>query len=60
VGDRFIIGSPAECAEQIRRCGEATGATETIFRLHWPGMDHATVLKTLRLLGEKVRPLVTS
>ena len=60
VGDRFIIGSPAECAEQIRRCAEATGATEMIFRLHWPGMDHATVLNTLRLLGEKVQPLVAS
>lgn len=60
VGDRFILGSPAECAEAITRCAAATGATEMIFRLHWPGMDHATVLRSLRLLGEKVRPLVTA
>ncbi len=58
VGDRFILGSPAECAEAITRCAAATGATEMIFRLHWPGMDHATVLRSLRLLGEQVRPLV--
>ncbi len=56
VGDRFILGSPAECAEAIRRCGEAAAAM--IFRLHWPGMDHAVVLRSLRLLGEKARPLV--
>ncbi len=58
VGDRFILGSPAECAEAIARCAAATGATEMIFRLHWPGMDHATVLRSLRLLGEQVRPRV--
>ena len=58
VGDRFILGSPAECAEAITGCAAATGATEMIFRLHWPGMDHATVLRSLRLLGERVRPLV--
>lgn len=58
VRDRFILGSPAECAREIRRCADATGATEMIFRLHWPGMDHAIALRSLRLLGEKVRPLV--
>ena len=60
VGDRFILGSPAECAEAISRCAAATGATEMIFRLHWPGMDHATVLRSLRLLGEQVRPGVAA
>ena len=60
VGDRFILGSPSESAEAIRRCGEATGATEMIFRQNWPAMDHAVVLRSLRLLGEKVRPLVAS
>lgn len=58
IADRFILGGPAECAEAIRGCARATGATEMIFRLHWPGMDHATVLRSLRLLGENVLPQV--
>ena len=35
-------------------------ATEMTFRLYWPGMDHAVALRSLRFLGEKVRPLVTA
>jgi recombination protein RecR len=37
---------------------ERTGATSMIFRLHWPGLPHEAVMRGLRLLGEKVRPLV--
>src|SRR5262245_61338221 len=56
--DRFIIGDPAECAAEIQRTVERTGATAMIFRLHWPGSPHEAVMRSLRLLGEKVRPLV--
>jgi alkanesulfonate monooxygenase SsuD/methylene tetrahydromethanopterin reductase-like flavin-dependent oxidoreductase (luciferase family) len=56
--DRFIIGDPAECAAEIQRTVERTGATAMIFRLHWPGSPHDAVMRGLRLLGEKVRPLV--
>jgi alkanesulfonate monooxygenase SsuD/methylene tetrahydromethanopterin reductase-like flavin-dependent oxidoreductase (luciferase family) len=56
--DRFIIGDPAECAAEVQRTVERTGATAMIFRLHWPGLPHEAVMRGLRLLGEKVRPLV--
>ena len=56
--DRFIMGDPGECAAEIQRTVERTGATAMIFRLHWPGLPHEAVLRGLRLLGEKVRPLV--
>ncbi len=56
--DRFIIGDPAECAAEIQRTVERTRATAMIFRLHWPGSPHEAVMRSLRLLGEKVRPLV--
>lgn len=56
--DRFIIGDPGECAAEIQRTVERTGATAMIFRLHWPGLPHEAVMRGLRLLGEKVRPLV--
>jgi len=55
----LATGGLVECAEAINRCGAATGAAEMIFRLHWPGMDHAVVPRCLRLLGEKVRPQLT-
>ncbi len=56
--DRFVIGDPGECAAEIQRTLERTGATAMIFRLHWPGSPHEAVMRSLRLVGEKVRPLV--
>jgi alkanesulfonate monooxygenase SsuD/methylene tetrahydromethanopterin reductase-like flavin-dependent oxidoreductase (luciferase family) len=56
--DRFIMGDPGECAAEIQRTVERTGATAMILRLHWPGVPHEAVMRGLRLLGEKVRPLV--
>lgn len=57
--DRFILGDPASCAEEIQRCIEATGANTMIFRVTWPGMPQEGVLRGLRLLGEQVRARVT-
>ena len=56
VRDRFILGDPSECVEQIQRCVAATGATTMVFRVHWPGMPHAEVVRALRVLAEQVRP----
>jgi alkanesulfonate monooxygenase SsuD/methylene tetrahydromethanopterin reductase-like flavin-dependent oxidoreductase (luciferase family) len=58
VRDRFILGDPTECATEIRRHADATGATTMVFRVHWPGMPHEAVIRAIRLLGEKVRPLL--
>ena len=35
---------------------EGSLASELSFRVQWPGMPQATVLRTIRLLGEKVLP----
>jgi alkanesulfonate monooxygenase SsuD/methylene tetrahydromethanopterin reductase-like flavin-dependent oxidoreductase (luciferase family) len=56
VRDRFVVGDPGECAEQIARCADAVGATTMVFRVHWPGMPHDAVVRSLRLLAEQVRP----
>ncbi|MBI2460117.1 MAG: LLM class flavin-dependent oxidoreductase [Candidatus Rokubacteria bacterium] len=58
VRDRFILGDPAGCAAEIRRCADLVGATTMIFRVHWPGMPHDAVARAMRLLAEQVRPLV--
>jgi hypothetical protein len=41
---------------QIRTHQEQLGITHMKFRVHWPGMPHALVMRTIRLLGEKVLP----
>jgi alkanesulfonate monooxygenase SsuD/methylene tetrahydromethanopterin reductase-like flavin-dependent oxidoreductase (luciferase family) len=56
--DRFILGDPAECADEIQRCVDETGANTMIFRVTWPGMPQEGVLQGLRLLGEQVRPRI--
>jgi hypothetical protein len=39
--DRFVLGSPEECYEQLRPCWEKVGATALILRTHWIGMPAA-------------------
>lgn len=56
VRDRFIVGDPSECAEQIARCASAIGANTMVFRVHWPGVPHEAVVRSLQLLAERVRP----
>jgi len=52
--DRFIIGDPARVVDEIARYRERLGVTTMIFRLQWPGMDQEKVLRSIRLLGQKV------
>jgi alkanesulfonate monooxygenase SsuD/methylene tetrahydromethanopterin reductase-like flavin-dependent oxidoreductase (luciferase family) len=56
VQDRFILGDPDDCIRQIRAHQEQLGVTHMKFRVHWPGMPHELVMRTIRLLGEKVLP----
>jgi alkanesulfonate monooxygenase SsuD/methylene tetrahydromethanopterin reductase-like flavin-dependent oxidoreductase (luciferase family) len=54
--DRFVLGDPARVAEEILRYRERLGVTTMIFRLQWPGMEQEQVLRSIRLLGERVLP----
>lgn len=54
--DRFILGDPIRVRDEIARYRERLGVTTMIFRLQWPGMDQAGVLRSIRLLGERVLP----
>jgi alkanesulfonate monooxygenase SsuD/methylene tetrahydromethanopterin reductase-like flavin-dependent oxidoreductase (luciferase family) len=54
--DRFILGDSHDCIAQIRAHQEQLGVTHMKFRVHWPGMPHASVMRTIRLLGEEVLP----
>jgi alkanesulfonate monooxygenase SsuD/methylene tetrahydromethanopterin reductase-like flavin-dependent oxidoreductase (luciferase family) len=60
VHDRFVLGDPVQCAEELQRCVDETGANTMIFRVGWPGMPQEVILGNLRRLGEQVRPRVTA
>jgi alkanesulfonate monooxygenase SsuD/methylene tetrahydromethanopterin reductase-like flavin-dependent oxidoreductase (luciferase family) len=54
--DRFVIGDPVRVREELARYRDRLGVTAVIFRLQWPGMEPAKVLRSIRLLGEAVLP----
>jgi alkanesulfonate monooxygenase SsuD/methylene tetrahydromethanopterin reductase-like flavin-dependent oxidoreductase (luciferase family) len=56
VQDRFIIGDPDDCVRELRRYIDALGVNCFIFRIQWPGMAQAPVLRTIKLLAERVMP----
>jgi alkanesulfonate monooxygenase SsuD/methylene tetrahydromethanopterin reductase-like flavin-dependent oxidoreductase (luciferase family) len=56
--DRFIIGSPEECAAQIIDLMQATGCNRLVTRIQWVGMEQRYVMRTIEQLGDKVAPLV--
>ncbi|MCZ7530479.1 MAG: LLM class flavin-dependent oxidoreductase [Acidimicrobiia bacterium] len=54
--DRFIIGTPEECREELLRHEEAIGADHFLLRMQWPGMPQGDVLRQLELAGEELIP----
>jgi alkanesulfonate monooxygenase SsuD/methylene tetrahydromethanopterin reductase-like flavin-dependent oxidoreductase (luciferase family) len=56
VRDRFVIGDPDDCVCELRRYVDELGVNTFIFRIQWPGMEQAKVLRTIRLLAERVIP----
>jgi alkanesulfonate monooxygenase SsuD/methylene tetrahydromethanopterin reductase-like flavin-dependent oxidoreductase (luciferase family) len=56
--DRFLLGSPAEVAEQMLRLNRRLGVNHIVASLHWPGMPNSLALDQLQILAEDVMPLV--
>jgi len=54
--NRFVLGDPARVRDEIARYRERLGLTHIVFRLQWPGIERERVLRSIRLLGEKVLP----
>ena len=52
---RFIIGSPAECVEEIKKYQEL-GVEELVLRCQWPGMPNEDSLRAVELFGREVLP----
>jgi alkanesulfonate monooxygenase SsuD/methylene tetrahydromethanopterin reductase-like flavin-dependent oxidoreductase (luciferase family) len=56
--DRFLLGSPAEVADQLNRLNGQLGVNHLVASIHWPGMPNSLALEQLHLLAEEVRPLL--
>jgi alkanesulfonate monooxygenase SsuD/methylene tetrahydromethanopterin reductase-like flavin-dependent oxidoreductase (luciferase family) len=54
--DRFVLGSPEECYEQLRPCWEQAGANFLFFRTHWSGMPVGHALASMRLISDELLP----
>jgi alkanesulfonate monooxygenase SsuD/methylene tetrahydromethanopterin reductase-like flavin-dependent oxidoreductase (luciferase family) len=57
VRDRFIFGTPQECAETIGRFRDEAGVDDFLLIFRYPtGPGHRAVLEAMELFAEQVRP----
>ena len=56
IKDRFIIGSPEECYEQLKPYSEQLGVNHLIFRTHWAGMPVADATASINLISKELLP----
>jgi alkanesulfonate monooxygenase SsuD/methylene tetrahydromethanopterin reductase-like flavin-dependent oxidoreductase (luciferase family) len=54
--DRFVLGSPEECYEQLRPYWEQVGANFLVLRTHWSGMPVGHALASMRLISDELLP----
>ena len=54
--DRFILGSPEDCFEQLRPYVEELGINHLLFRTHWAGMPLQDSLSSMRLISDELLP----
>jgi alkanesulfonate monooxygenase SsuD/methylene tetrahydromethanopterin reductase-like flavin-dependent oxidoreductase (luciferase family) len=54
--DRFILGTPDEVIEQIEERVRRLESNYLIFRMGWPGMEAAKILRVIEMMGHKVLP----
>jgi alkanesulfonate monooxygenase SsuD/methylene tetrahydromethanopterin reductase-like flavin-dependent oxidoreductase (luciferase family) len=56
IEDRFILGPPAQCAEELDHLGSSVGMTTFVYKPHWPGLSHADAMRQLEQFGTSVLP----
>ncbi len=58
--DRFVLGSPEECFQQLRPYWENLGVNHFVFRTHWAGMPLSSALYSMRLISDELIPALRS
>jgi alkanesulfonate monooxygenase SsuD/methylene tetrahydromethanopterin reductase-like flavin-dependent oxidoreductase (luciferase family) len=56
VADRFVIGSPEDCWNQLEPYIEELGVTHFVFRTQFLGMPLSNALASMRLISEELLP----
>jgi alkanesulfonate monooxygenase SsuD/methylene tetrahydromethanopterin reductase-like flavin-dependent oxidoreductase (luciferase family) len=54
--DRFILGTPDEVIEQIEERVTRIESNYFLFRVGWPGMEAAKVMRVIDMMGKDVLP----
>ena len=54
--DRFILGTPEEVIEEIEERVRRLQSNYLIFRMGWPGMEPAKILRAIEMMGTRVLP----
>ncbi len=57
--DRFFIGSPDDVAEQIIKFHRRVGMNHVVMSMHWPGLEVAASMDSMRIFAEEVMPRVS-
>jgi alkanesulfonate monooxygenase SsuD/methylene tetrahydromethanopterin reductase-like flavin-dependent oxidoreductase (luciferase family) len=56
IENRFILGPPQQCAEELDRLRERIGMTHFVYKPHWPGLSHVDAMRQLEQFGTDVMP----
>lgn len=56
VQDRFVVGSPEDCWNQLKPYIEELGITHFVFRTHFLGMPLSSALASMRLISDELLP----
>jgi probable F420-dependent oxidoreductase len=61
VRDRFVFGTPEECAQTIRRFSDEVGVDDFLLVFRYPtGPSHESVLAAMELFADEVAPAVAA
>jgi alkanesulfonate monooxygenase SsuD/methylene tetrahydromethanopterin reductase-like flavin-dependent oxidoreductase (luciferase family) len=60
IENRFILGPPSQCAEELDRLRTSVGMTTFVYKPHWPGLPHADAMRQLEQFGTQVIPALTA
>jgi probable F420-dependent oxidoreductase len=58
--DRFVVGTPEECAKELRRLRDELGISYVATRMVFPEAPQDVIEESVRLFGEEVIPMVNS
>ena len=58
IGDRFLIGSPDEVAEQILAIHRRLGVNHLVMSTEWAGMPESLALETIDMIAKELFPRV--